>query len=486
MLKSLPIGAGVNLDADDSTVQDGSAVAYYNCYLDRLNAVRRVPGMIQYADLGVTGEVFKYYSKAHSMLILVCSGRVWRQTAKDGALDELTGGSFTAGTPPSFAEDGEFIFFVANSQINGIDPASTVITVGPTTPRNVTSLVYIGGYLVCNGDVNIGTPVAGDTHYSDDKAGGYAIWEFYNNQSNPDGLQALLVANEQVYNIGASSLEVTFIDGTVPFSVNKNVSQKFGTMAPYSAAYDGANIYYLSEADNSRAVLLFPGGGSPQIISFPVDIPIESFETVSDARGYTIAFKGQHFYVLDFPSAAAVVDDQLWTGITLAYHVQGQRWLILGRWDSTEGIYDKYRGCSFCYVEPWGLRLVGGRDGKAYKLYDDETIDYDVRPTYLHRWRDDGKRSWGNARQIDLGKPGDTTRVSTQTQCGMYRLRQHQFVFSDQTDAGEIFRLELKTGNISYGIAAQKTSAFYRYNVKRGSNDFVLNGIEEEIQKRGR
>jgi len=479
---SLPLGNGVNLDVNESTVQDGGAISFINAYVDRGGAVRTVPGCAEYLDTGAgNSSVWMWYSTTHLIMVIVSAGRVWIQSAKDGALTEILGTALTAGSRPTFAEDASSIFFAADSKIHML--TGGVLTIlGALSPNSVSSLAFIGGYLMSDGDRPT-DPVAGDTHYSDDKANGYAAWELYNNESRPDGLQCLVVAYEQIYNIGRTSLEVAYIDGTVPFSVNKNAAQHFGTMAPQSVAFDGENIYYLSEVAGSRKIIQLAGGGTPQIISFPVDVPLEDFERVDDAQGFIMAFRGRNGYAVTFPTANATVDEQYWTAITLFYQLQSKEWIILAQWDADTASYGPYRGVSFAYVEAWGgLKLIGGRDGKIYQLQDTTGQDYTEAPVFLHRWRDNGSKVWGNAREISLGLAGQYDLEPESRQCGVYRKRQHQFIFTDLTDAGAIFRAAIKTGHISHKSPNKKAAAVYRYDVQCGKPEFVLNGVVESYE----
>jgi hypothetical protein len=482
-IQPLPLGNGVTLDVDDTTVKDGSAVSFINGYLDRGGAFRAIPGCELYADTGEGGaKTWAYYCVNHSRLFVVANGRIWQQTVLGAALEEITGALFDADAVPTFAEDGTNVFFAANSEIHKIT-GTTATDLGDGAPINVTSLVFIGGYLMAKGDDRLGA-VSGDTHYSDDKDNGYATWEVYNNESRPDALQSLIVAYEQIYNIGTQTVEVSYIDGTVPFSVNKNASQQLGTPAPASCAFDGENIYYLSVVANGRKVVQLKGGGSPQIVSFPVDIPIETFERVDDAHGFIMAFNGQNGYAITFPSANAVVDEQYYESITLFYHLQTKQWIVLGQWDADNGVYEAYRGVSFTYAEPWGLRLIGGRDGKVYKLISsEESAD---EPVFVHRWRDNGQKEWKPGRTIVLGSTGQYGDFPTSRQCGLYRGRQHEFIYSDLSDAGEIFRAALRTGHITWGaVHRQKRAICYRYDVRRGKPGFVLNGVTEEFETVG-
>ena len=482
-IRPLPIGKGVTLDVDDTTAKDGTAISLINGYFDRGDAFRTVPGCEVYADTGEGGaKTWAYFCVNHSRLFVIAAGRIWQQTAADGALEEITGATFDADAIPTFAEDGANVFFAANSKIHKITGLAAA-DLGATSPVNVTSLAYIGGYLMAKGDDALGA-VVGDTHYSDDKDNGYATWEVYNNESRPDALQALIVAYEQIYNIGTQTVEVSYIDGTVPFSVNKNASQQFGTPAADSCAFDGENIYYLSVVAGARKVVQLKGGGSPGVISFPVDVPIEAFERVDDAYGFIMAFRGQNGYAVTFPTANAVVDEQFYQSITLFYHLQTKQWIILGQWDAANGVYGAYRGVSFTYAEPWGLRLIGGRDGKVYRLVEpSETAE---EPVFVHRWRDNGKKEWKPGRTVGLGLIGQYGGFPASRQCGLYRGRQHEFIYSDLSDAGEIFRAAIKTGHVTWGaVHRQKRCNCYRYDVRRGKAGFVLNGITEEFEVQG-
>lgn len=476
MLKPLLIGKGSNLDADATSLGDGAAVAFYNAWLDRANAIHRVPGLIEHDDTGeLIGKVYEYYSKAFNTRITVCNGRVFAQYSVDGGRTELLGGNLEAGTKPTFCEDTNNIFVAANSLIYRITTGLEAL--GGNSPTNVTSLVYHGGFILANGP-----ELAGDTTYSDDKYNGYELWEVYNNESRPDKLQTLLlVDNLYIYNIGPETLEVTYLgtNPSNPFEVNKGRISSLGTIAKYSPAYDGQSVFYLSEVTQSRKIVQNMGG-QPVIIDFPVETAIESFERVDDAEGYTMAFRGQNFYCLHFPSANAIINEQNHTEVTLAYHIQKKEWLILAKWDAENGEWTAYRGCDFLYIEPWKLQLVGGRDGKTYKMYDDVTVNYAGESFLLHRWRSDNSKTWDLYRTIPLGIAGDYKLPADQWQCGQYQKRQHEFVYADMTDAGESFRAVVVSGQITHGTGNKKQNRFYRYDVKRGTNEFIINQIYED------
>lgn len=476
----LPIGKGTNLDIDATTAHDGVAVAYYNMWLDRASGIHTFPGVEEYDDTetGVGVNTFEYFSSAFETRLTVSNGRVWAQYANNGVRVELTGSGLTAGVPPTFCEDSANIFVAADSSIYRID-GGAMTALGGNSPTNVTSLIYHGGFMIANGP-----DIAGDVVYSDDKTNSYALWEVYNNESKPDRLQTLLMVDSQfIYNIGPETLEVTYLGGNPanPFEVNRGRLSSFGTLAKYSPVYDGESVRYLSKVGGRRAIIENTGGNST-VIDGPITIPLEEMERVDDAYGFMMAFKGQNFYVLHFPSANIEVNEQTWPAITLAWHIQKKEWLILAKWDADSGQWEAYRGGCFLYIEQWNIRLIGSRNsGKTYKMYENEAIDYTFEPVFLHRWRNDNSKEWGAYRKISLGLPGNYVRPQDQTQCGQYRNRQHEFVYSDMTDAGEIYRAAIVTGNINHQNDTTKRSNYYRYNIKRGTNEFVLNTITEDV-----
>lgn len=477
-LKTLPIGIGANLNIDQTTAGDNLAVAYINMYQDSAGATRTIPGNQLVDDMDTGLRTFNYYSDLNSARYIVSGGRIWVQSTFNGIIIEITGGALATNIKPTFAEDNAHLFVAADSKIFRID-GFTMTELGGNSPDHVTSLLYIGGFLLANGP-----DIPGDTVYSDDVAHGYETWEVYNNESDPDRLQSLLLVDSQyIYNLGPNTVEVTFLGGNPsnPFEINRGRLSSIGCIAKYSPVYDGSKVYYITQAGNSRKIVENTNGVS-KTISFAIDPPLDRFERVDDAEGFMLTFRGQNFYCLHFPSANCEIIEQQWAGITLAFHLQTNTWIILAKWNDDNSQWIAWRGGDFCFIEPWNVRLIGDlTTGKTYQLYEDTTIDYVNAPQFQHRWRNDNSKTWGNYRTINLGVEGDYLRPADQYQCGAYRNRQHEFVYSDHTDAGEIFRALVLTGNINHQSETTKRSTFYRYNCKRGTNEFVLNSVSEQF-----
>jgi hypothetical protein len=385
--------------------------------------------------------------------------------------------NLTASTPVSWAEDGTTVFFSARSPIYWIS-GSTIYSLPATAPQISTTLGYIGGYLLS--DDQSSTAVAGDTAYSDDKANGYATWEVYNNELVADALSSLVVQNATyVYNIGDFTIETSYISGDPlnVFATNKGRTYNFGALAKYSVVYDQENIYMLSQVAGSRRIVIFPWGAEPQVISTPVDIPLEQFRNVTDARGYILTMNGSTFYALTFPRCDTTINDVYYSSITLAYHLQGKEWYILGEWSGTA--WSSFNITSACYVESFGKMLFGTSMGKIMEFYA-PTARVAGDAVLSHEWRDDSSTTWNLPRVVTLST--DLFRPVTQKQCGLYHSRQHRFSYEDDTANGGTFRCEFTTGNITHKTSNGKRADAYWYDVKRGHDrEFILNRVQEDV-----
>jgi hypothetical protein len=452
---------GSNLDVDATSVE---GVLYaINMYQDRSGAWKLFPGLVEAYDTN-TGTPIDGMYRMGAVQVAVSGGKLWRLSPGIGAVYVGTV-SIIPGTPVSFADDGTSIFFAGNSQVYETDGNTVGVFATAAELDGVTSIVYHQNFLLMNSS----DPVEGDTWYTDKAlGGGWNPLEQYNNQLLPDTLLKLVSTSSFIYNFGPDSTEVTFRDGAVPFSVNPSASISFGLAAKNSVDFDGQSMYFLSVVGQARRVVMLQPGGSPQIISFPVDLPIDEMDRVDDAYAKILTVKGQTFYVITFPSANVTYNDQFWPAFTIAYHAQLKNWIQLGKWNSANGVYEQFPLTSYLYLESDGQKLCGGIDGIIYdfsghsgergvirtghmrnkdlgirKRCDRYTYDvarglgdYNTEQFFIHRWRDDSKQDW-EERRISLGKLGQTdrNRGTTETwRCGVYFEREHEFVFDAPTD----------------------------------------------------
>lgn len=344
-------------------------------------------------------------------------------------------------------------------------------------PVNVNSLAFLSGFLVADGQDPNGGGLPGDFGYSDtqgDDGPSYDVWSYENNASKPDALQRIVSTNDNsLFAIGTESVDVSYISGDVnnPFASNKGAAQSFGTPAKYSIAYDSQSIYFLAVIAGNRQIVRLVGGREPQIIGFPVGVPIQQIEDVTGAKAFLMGFRGTPFYIITFPTANISIDDSYHKSLTLAFNIRAEEWYLLGEWDAEQARYDAHTAISFAFDQT--TRYIGGSDGKVYTLNDTAP---DCR-TLTHRWRNDGDLEWREGRVVSLGAIGDRHLPVKQRQCGRYVKRQDEFIF-----ASENTRMTIRTGWRNWGKNARKVCREYLYDLKRGDAGVVFNGCEEIVE----
>jgi hypothetical protein len=472
----LPLVIGqIDQESDQSSTNDTVLAHLYNGY--RVGqAIHQWPDLAQHCDLGTGAKVWTWYSATHGKHYAVSGRKLFR--IDNGIPTEITGAAFPFDAPATFTEDRHRVFVAANSPIYQII-GNTAVYVGGQAPLNVTSLAFLSGFLVANGDDPAGGGLPGDFAYSDtqgeDGIPTYLEWSYENNASKPDALMGLVATTDDyLYCIGADSVDVNYISGNVdnPFAPNKAASQNVGCVAKHSIAYDSANIYFLSTIQGNRQIVRLVNGREPQIIGFPIGVPIQEIADVSTARGFTVGFRSQAFYVITFPAANVYIDGYFQRDLTLAFAVRAQEWYIVGEWNTDTAGYGAYRAVSFAYDSKTGF--VGGDDGKIY-TFTPESRPSDL--TLYHRWRNDGELEWRTPRELALGTIGQRRVPMKSRCCGRYTKRQDEFVFANGG-----MRMAVRTGWRDWGSMVEKISQEYSYDVKRGDEELVLNGIEENFE----
>jgi hypothetical protein len=477
-MPQIPLTFGpMDLEIDQSSRKDNVLAHLYNGY--RVGqSIHMWPDAVEHCDLGTGVDVFNWYSVLHSVHYAVSDGRLFRVAG--GVATEITGAALTVGAVPSFAEDGFFVYVAADSNIHRI-AGNTATALEGQAPVNVHSIAYLSGFLLAQGDDSSGNPQPGDFWYSDtigdDGVPTYTEWSVENNASKPDALQTLVTTSDDtLYAVGTESVDMNSISGVAdaPFTANKPASLSFGTPARHSIAWDSESIYMLAVIGGNRQIVRLVGGRTPEIIGFPVGVPVNEIADVSDARAFLMGFRGQTFYVITFPTANVSIDDSYQESLTLAFSTRAQEWYIIGAWANQKGQFGAYRGNSFAYNR--STRYIGGNDGKIYTLALEETRIEE--PVFTHKWRNDSNLEWSSGRVLSLGLIGHRRQPLKSRMCGRYYKRQDELVFAN----GDT-RMTIRTGWRNWGSNSEKISRMYVYDVKRGDTGIVFNGIEEDVSK---
>lgn len=425
-------------------------------YVNEAGHTCRRPGLLEWTDLG-TGQPVdgEYWWDKQSLFLVVSGGRIFKINS-DGVATELTGATLSTGTKVTFADNGTYCIMANGGQMVYTDGLTATVMADVDAPVNVTHVVFLDGYIICN---SVGTA---KFHYSDpiDVLDWNAL-DFASAEGAPDDVIAIHVGWREIMLVGAESIETWYNDGVTPFSRYTQGFIQRGCSAPYTMKLFNNTWYFL---DEDRQLIKLEGR-SPVSISGPFDKTFQSIADVSDATGDIVTVGGKVFYVLNFPTE----------GKTFAYHIKSNDWAEWSWWNGGTATYERHIASCFEYAKGFGKVIAGSRkaDGKVFIVsfdYNDDNgdlirilrrtghIDHDTynrkksseilfrlkrgagddgditnAPYIMVRYRTDGKATWSNERRISLGLLGDTDIIARMTRLGIYRTRQYEIVLTDKT-----------------------------------------------------
>lgn len=439
----------IQLDQWAATIVDAVPVVVEG----KLHLMKRF-GLTPFVTLGTDASVDGlFWSDKQRTALAVSKSRVWKITDLVGSKSELTGSTgLRAGSPVSFAGDGTKVVMANGARMVHTDFTTLTTMADPDAPTVVTHVAYMDGYILAG--------TASGAQFS--SIGDMLTWnplDFFTGESSPDEVVAMKEAYRELIVLGRESVEFWINDGVTPFSRMPGASQPFGIEAPYSLALAGKTWMWL---DHTRRMATM-NGREVVNVSTPYDRVIQRYSAVDDAIGYTISMDGYPLYVLNFPSARE----------TLVYNYASQQWSKWGYWDSARGLYQRYRGLSYCYARAWNLHLVGDhKNGIIYRADRSTFTDNGnpirsllrtghishgshftkrsdiVRlhckrgagnsavadPQIMMRRRVDNKAHWSNERWKSLGQVGQHKPHIDWRRNGISKTAQYEFVHTDNSD----------------------------------------------------
>jgi hypothetical protein len=238
-----------------------------------------------------------------------------------------------------------------------------------------------------------------------------------------------------------------------------------GCSAIYTVQQVGNNWFWLDE--KRRFVKL--DNRTPTVVSFPFNKQIQKFTSVNDAVSDMMEIDGLPLYVVSFPSARR----------TFAYNWMKDSWSDWGSWNTNTASYERFSGNCYTFARAWNKHLVGDyANGKVYaasRSYHTDngspirtlrrtgfvshgttqrkfSRELQIRckrgagnasvaePVMAVRWRNDGG-AWGNEHVVSLGQVGQHEYIARLQRLGQYRVRQWEFV---HTDDSELILIEAK------------------------------------------
>lgn len=205
-------------------------------------------------------------------------------------------------TPVIFADNGSDAVLVdGDISGNNIDLATRVMTViGDPNFLGATRVDFIDSFLVFNqpNTRNWYSTLANQAVFNALYVGVKTAW--------PDNIVTLVTVERAVWILGKYKSELWFNAGAVPFpfQIQPGLIIEHGCVAPYSAAKQDVNCYWLSQSpEGARMVMKGTQNLAQRISTHAIEAEFLKYPRVDDAIGSTFQITGHAFYCLDFPTA---------------------------------------------------------------------------------------------------------------------------------------------------------------------------------------
>lgn len=288
------------------------------------------------------------------------------------------------------AHNGDEIIIVDGSQGCYYKESITTYDADITTnidanfPTAATTVAFIDGYFVVNDPENTNAAASPGAFFISGSYDGtaWAALDYDVAERSWDQINAIRVANGQLWLIGEESTEVWWNSGNADFPFERIPSAviEAGTISTGSAVQIGNSLIWLDQSDSGEGQVVMTEGYNLKPITTPALAAQIRGYTRSDARAFSMTWDSHEWYVLTFPTS-----NKTWV-----YDVTTGMWF---QW-STNG--DNARHISECYCYFNNKHYIGSRsDGAIYQLdgsvYDDNgTAITRLRQTpHLHfqgRW----------------------------------------------------------------------------------------------------
>lgn len=276
---------------------------------------------------------------------------------------------------------------------------------------------------------------------------------FASAEAQPDPIISVLSDHRELWLFGETTTEIAQTSGDADLVFTRTAMLEHGCAAKYTPAKSDNTVFWLGRDPNGQGVVFRADGYNPARIStHALEAHIASYGDISDAWGYCYQQNGHAIYVLTFPGRA-----------TWAYDASTRRWTRLSYRNPTTGAMEQHRGNAYCFLA--GMHLVGDHtSGKLYRI-DLDTYTDDGDPIYRERawavieaegrfikhdrlelsaemgvgldgspaiganprwsldWSDDGCRTYGNKRDLYVGRIGEYASRPVVRRLGLSRRR---------------------------------------------------------------
>lgn len=353
------------------------------------------PGLRKVQELGL-GPIRCTYTTSNTAVTYVVSGNeVYQLSSAQGIPVLLAGNLTTSAGPVSMADNGTHALFVDGTNGYTIDFATPAVVQinDPNFYNGSQTVTYQGGYFVLE---KAGTS---NFYISDLDSVDFPALNESSALSSPDILVAVISNNEQLYLLGARTIEVWALTGasaSAPFQLIGGRVMFIGCTAQATVKKLAGTFLWLGSNDQGDGVVYSMENDSPTRVStHAIEYRLQRLGDLSTATAYGYQADGHYFYVLNLPGSDT----------TFVYDMTSKQWHE--RQSMQNGEMGRHLGETHAFLN--GEHLVGAYDNGNLYVYDTDYY-YDNGQT-LRRLRQTPHSSRGLANvfyktmQVDI-QPG--------------------------------------------------------------------------------
>ncbi len=330
-------------------------------------ALYSTSGLRRVQSVGL-GPIRCAYTLSNSQLSYIVSGNeIYQLNSANGIPVLVSGNLNTSLGPVAMSDNGRHIIIVDGTNGYtieiGVAPVITVIA-DPNFYNGAKSVAYQGGYFILE--------KAGTSNFfiSDLDSIDFPPLNESSVLSSPDILVNCISNNEQLYLMGARTIEVwalTGVSASNPFSLIQGRVMPMGVTAQATVKKLGNTFFWLGANDQGDGVVFSMENDIPTRVStHAIEWRIQQLGDLSTATAYAYQENGHYFYALNLPGSST----------TWVYDMTTKHWHE--RQSRISGNTSRTLAEVHCFLN--GQHIIGDyRNGNLY-VYDQDYYYDDIYP----------------------------------------------------------------------------------------------------------
>ena len=323
-------------------------------------ALYSTPGLRPVQTIGL-GPIRAAYTISNSQLAFVVSGNeVYQLSSAAGTPIQVVGNLTTSAGPVSVADNGTHVLMVDGANGYTIDlsvsPVLTTIS-DPHFYNGAKTVTYQGGYFILDVPDSVQPSAA---FFSNPDAITWPALNILSVDSSPDVIVSVISNNQQLYILGARTIEVwaqTGASASEPFTLQPGRTINIGCTAFASVRRIAGTFLWLGSNDQGDGVVYSMENDTPTRVStHAIEHRLQQLGDLSTSVAMSYQEDGHYFYELNCPGS-----DTTWV-----YDLSTKQWHE--RQSIEGGVIGRHFGQACCFLN--GQHIVGDyRDGSIY-VYD--------------------------------------------------------------------------------------------------------------------